>query len=318
MKPQRIIIAGGTGFLGEILTRHFRDQDHQVIILTRGESKAKQGVEYVHWDGQSLGDWVNYLKGADALINLSGKSVDCRYTTKNRRRIYDSRLNSTRALGLAMLKMEKPPKTWINATSGTIYRHAEDRPMTEADGELGEGFSVDVCQKWERMFFGFELPLVRKAALRTTIVLGNEGGAFVPLKTMARLGAGGKHGNGEQMFSWIHAFDFCRAVQFVVENNELEGVFNVAAPEQVQNHTMMRMLRSALDVPFGIPSPKWLLEIGAMIIGTETELLLKSRGVKPERLEQAGFQWEFPALEKAFADLLAKPMFAVETKLGTV
>jgi uncharacterized protein len=318
MKPRRIVIAGGTGFLGKILCQHFKDQNDLVFVLTRGASEVREGVEYVHWDGQSLGDWVNYLNDADALINLSGKSVDCRYTKENRQRIYDSRLKSTRALGLAMLKMEKPPRTWINATSGTIYRHAEDRPMTEADGEIGQGFSVDVCQKWERMFFGFELPLVRKAALRTTIVLGNEGGAFVPLKMMARLGAGGKHGNGKQMFSWIHAYDFCRAVQFVMDNNELDGVFNVAAPEQLQNHEVMKLMREVTDVPFGIPNPKWLLEIGAMIIGTETELLLKSRWVKPERLEQAGFQWEFANLEKAFVDLLAKPMFPVETKLGTV
>lgn len=312
MNVQKIVIAGGSGFLGQCLTTHFNDQGAQVIVLTRGQERLENGVNYVHWNGRSLYRWKDHLEGADVLINLSGKSVDCRYTKRNKRLILNSRLESTRALGLALMKVKNGPATWINPTSATIYRHAEDRPMTEANGEHGTGFSVDVCEKWENMFFSFDLPRVRKLALRTTIVLGKEGGAFVPLKNLARIGLGGKHGNGKQRFSWMHSYDFCRAVNFAIQNVNLEGVVNLSAPEQVTNAELMHEMRDATGMSFGLPNPKLLLEIGARLINTETELLLKSRWVEPEKLKQAGFQWEFPTLEKALAELCARDLFATK------
>ena len=212
MNAKKIVIAGGTGFLGQILTAYFTERGVQMVVLTRGANKHENGVNYVHWNGRSLNTWREQLEGADALINLSGKSVNCRYAKRNKQLIYNSRLESTRVLGLPLMKAKNGPKTWINATSATIYRHA-DRPMTEANGLHGVGFSVDVCEKWERMFFRFDLPKLRKVAMRTTIALGKEGGAFGPLQNLAKLGLGGKHGNGKQTFSWIHAYDFCRSKQ---------------------------------------------------------------------------------------------------------
>lgn len=313
MKAKKIVIAGGTGFLGQILTDYFTERGVQIVVLTRGADERRKGVQYVHWNGRSLDTWREHLENADALINLSGKSVNCRYTKKNRKLIYNSRLESTRVLGLALMKTKNGPKTWINTTSATIYRHA-DRPMTETNGVHGVGFSVDVCEKWERMFFSFDLPQLRKVAMRTTIVLGKEGGAFVPLRHIARLGMGGRHGNGKQMFSWIHAYDFCRAISFAIQNNEVNGIVNLGAPEQVTNAEMMHELCHALGAPFGVPNPKWMLELGAAFMGTETELLLKSRWIEPERLKEAGFHWEFPTIEKALAELCAKDLFAA--KLG--
>ncbi|MDA7744511.1 TIGR01777 family oxidoreductase [bacterium] len=309
MKEKKIVIAGGSGFLGQILTEYFTDRGVEIVVLTRGANEQKNGANYVNWNGRSLDTWRTHLEGTDALINLSGKSVNCRYTKENKQLIYNSRLESTRVLGLALMKAKNGPKTWINTTSATIYRHA-DRPMTESNGVHGVGFSVDVCEKWERMFFSFDMPQLRKVAMRTTIVLGKEGGAFLPLRNLANLGLGGRHGNGKQMFSWIHAYDFCRAIGFAIENNEVNGIVNLGAPEQVNNAELMHELRDAVDAPFGLPSPKWLLEVGAMFMGTETELLLKSRWIEPEKLKEAGFHWEFPTLEKALAELCTKDLFA--------
>lgn len=309
MKKDHIIIAGGTGFLGQHLAEYFENLGKHVTILTRGKTRQENRINYIHWNGRSLDHWMERLEGAEALINLSGKSVNCRYTKKNKKRIYDSRLQSTRALGLAMMKSKQPPKVWINATSATIYRHAEDRPMTEENGVHGHGFSVDVCEKWERMFFSFDLPKVRLVAARTAIVLGTNGGALPPLKRLVQMGLGGRQGDGNQRFSWIHTYDFCRAMHFLIKEKNMEGPVNLSAPEQVINRQLMKKLRDAVGAPLALPTPTWMLKLGALIIGTETELVLKSRWVSPEKLERAGFEWEFPKLEKALADLCTRPMF---------
>lgn len=304
---KKVVIAGGSGYLGRLLATYYRKAGVEVVILTRWRHETDQsGLRYVEWDGEYLEKWVNELEEADALINLAGKSVNCRYNEKNKQLICDSRINPTRTLGEAVEICEEPPRVWINASSATIYRHANDRPMDEEKGEIGTGFSVDVCRKWEKAFTRVKLPLTRKIVLRTGMVLGGEGGAFVPLVRLARLGLGGKVGSGRQHFSWIHEEDFVRIIDFLIRGEELKGTYNACAPEAVTNEELMQLVRKAYHIPFGMPLPKILLEIGAFLIGTETELLLKSRWVIPTRLLRAGFQFKYPQLKAAVEAIAAQ------------
>jgi len=300
---KKIVIAGGTGFLGSCLSLHYEANGWGVIILTRGAARQQGSVQYVSWDGKNPGPWVNTLEGADVVVNLNGRSVDCRYTEENKRLIYSSRLDATAILGTAIQRAKTPPKVWLNAASATIYRYAEDREMDEYTGEIGTGFSVDVCQKWEAVFNSVEIPNTRKIVLRTGIVLGNQGGPLRPLKILARLGAGGRQGSGRQYCSWLHETDFVQIVDFLVRHMETTGVYNVTAPVPVTNRLFMRALRKAMGMPAGIPLPAWLLTVGARVIQTEVELILKSRRVVPARLLQAGYRFRFPTIEKAVADL---------------
>lgn len=303
---KKIVIAGGTGFLGKMLSEHFANLNYEVVVLSRSEHKPAANISHVKWDGETLADWTNELEGAYALINLCGKSVDCRYTESNKSKIYDTRLNSTKILGKAVDACENPPKVWINSSSATIYRHAEDRDMDEETGEIGTGFSVDVCKKWESTFFDCASQGPRKVALRVAIVIGKDGGALQPLKSLTKIGFGGRQGSGDQYFSWIHEMDFINAVNFVLDNEELSGVYNVSSPNPVKNSQFMGALRKALKVPFGMPMPKWMLEMGALIIRTETELILKSRRVVPQKLLEKGYKFQFDNLENALANLVHK------------
>jgi uncharacterized protein (TIGR01777 family) len=300
---KKIIIAGGTGFLGTCLANHYSSQGVNVIVLTRGESRRSGMLEHVHWNGKNSGAWTEALEGADALINLNGKSVDCRYNEKNKALIYSTRLDSTAALGKAIQKAMIPPKVWINAASATIYRHSLDKEMDEESGEIGSGFSVDVCLKWEATFNSFHTPQTRKVLIRTGIVLGRDGGPLKPLRMLAKFGVGGKQGDGTQYFSWLHERDFVNIIDYLITHNEMSGVFNVTAPTPVPNITIMKALRNSVGVPFGLPMPVWLLEIGSYIIRTETELVLKSRRVVPKRLLQSGYRFQFNTIESALADL---------------
>ena len=299
----KIIIAGGTGFLGSCLAEYYSAKGAEVIILTRGGSHTAGNSQFVHWDGKTLELWVSALEGADVLINLNGKSVDCRYTEKNKQLIYSTRLDATRVLGEAVLKCKIPPRLWINAASATIYRHSLDKEMDEYTGEIGTGFSVDVCKKWERVFNEAELSSTRKVIIRTGIVLGRTG-PFKPLKMLAKLGMGGKHGPGTQYFSWLHEKDFVQIIHYIILNPGISGVYNVTAPTPIPNSRFMKALRNALGIPFGLPLPKWLLEFGAVIIGTETELILKSRRVVPKKLLELGYQFQFKNIEEALTDLV--------------
>lgn len=301
---KRMVIAGGTGFLGRSLVEEFKKKGWDITILTRGVSQTKNEVKFVHWDTTSVGEWTSCLEDADVLINLNGKSVDCRYMEKNKSLIYSTRLDATHALGKAITQCSSPPKVWMNAASATIYRHSLDREMDEYTGEIGSGFSVDVCQKWEAAFQQYDLPQTRKIILRTGIVLGKQGGPLKPLTMLARLGVGGRQGNGNQFFSWLHATDFCRIVEFLIEHPETSGVYNVTSPQPIPNSEVMRELRSALHVPFGLPLPQWLLEMGAFLIRTETELILKSRRVIPRKLEEAGYTFQFGNIQDALKDLV--------------
>ncbi|MCB0429438.1 MAG: TIGR01777 family protein [Flavobacteriales bacterium] len=303
---RQIVIAGGSGFIGNALVSHFLQQGDHVIVLSRGRGPERKNLTWCRWDGRTVGDWSFYLEQADALINLCGRSVDCRYSAKNRKEILESRLFSTRVLGKAVAACKRPPGVWLQMASATIYRHAEDRPMDEVTGEIGSGFSVDVCQAWEREFNQLNLPETRKVLMRTSLVLGQKGGALTPLHHLVRFGLGGKQGSGRQMFSWIHIHDLVRAVEFLLQREQLAGPFNVTAPEPLPNREIMRALRTVNRRPFGISLPVWALEVGAFFIRTETELILKSRWVVPKRLTDAGFRFAFPDLKTALSDITGR------------
>lgn len=311
-----ILIAGGGGFLGQVLDRHFSSQGHSVVILTRGRKAPAVWSPSENWDGRTLGPWAALLEDTDVLINLSGRSVDCRYTRANRRDIFSSRLESTRVLGEAVAACARPPRLWINASSATIYRDAEDRAMDETTGELGSGFSVEVCRQWEKVFFSAPIPpSVRRVALRTSIVLGRDGGAMVPLRALARLGMGGRQGSGRQYVSWLHEADFAGIVEHVIANEDLSGAINATAPAPLPNRDFMGALRTVCKVPLGLPTPGWLLAIGAVIIRTETELVLKSRRVVPARLLASGYRFQYSEVHSALSALLTRAAPAGSSRL---
>ncbi len=303
MKYGKIILAGGNGYLGGVLAKHFNSMANEVIILARKPQAETGNIKIMLWDGKTMGEWAHSLQGADLLVNLCGKNVNCRYTEKNKKEIFDSRLIPTRLLGKAIKEMENPPKLWINITSATIYRHAEDRPQDEFTGEIGNGFSIEVCKAWENSFFENETPNTRKIALRMGIVLGLKDGAFPRLLNLVKLGMGGKQGNGEQYMSWIHEEDAARSIEWLLNHPEIEGVVNCTAPEAVKNHVFMHSIRKAFGRSFGLPAPAWLLAIGAKVIGTETELILKSRWVKPAVLLDSGFEFKYGKIDEAMSAL---------------
>lgn len=299
---KKLVIAAGTGFLGQALISHFENKTEDIVVLTRGKSTTKKNVRYIHWDAKTLTGWETELENADALINLAGKSVDCRYTEKNKNEIMASRIDSTVVLNNAVLQCVNPPKHWLNSSTATIYRYSTDKQMDEVTGEIGHDFSMNVAKVWEKVFFQTETPNTKKTALRTSIVLGKKGGAFIPLKRLAQLGFGGKQGSGKQFVSWIHEKDFARALDYIL-NKEMDGTINVVSPTPIQNRDFMKTIRERVNIPFGIPIGESLLKIGAALIGTETELVLKSRNVIPQRLTDNGFKFIYGDLQKALSRL---------------
>lgn len=300
----KLIIAGGSGFLGNAIAEYFKNTFQEIVILTRGISELKNGFRYVSWDAKNSGKWVDEFKNCDVLINMAGRSVDCRYTEENKKLILSSRVESTQILNKAVSKCINPPKIWLNASTATIYRHSEDKQMDEVSGEIGTGFSVGIATAWEAAFFKNSLPKTRRVALRTAIVLAKKDGAFVPIKKLAQFGFGGKQGNGNQLFSWIHIDDFLRSIAFIIKNDFLEGPINNSAPKPITNTHLMKSVREAVKISFGCPLPKTILEIGAKLINTETELVLKSRNVIPKKLADAGFKFQHKTIESALKHLV--------------
>jgi uncharacterized protein (TIGR01777 family) len=295
-----IIIAGGSGFLGKVLERYFTDKGYIVKTLTR---TPKQNND-VYWNAKDLGNWTKDLENTEALINLTGKSVDCRYTEANKKEILDSRINSTNLLGLAVNLCKNPPKVWFNSSTATIYKSSLVKQNTEETGDIGDDFSMNIAKSWENAFYSINNSKVRKIALRTSIVMGKNGGAITPLKNLTKLGLGGKQASGNQKVSWIHELDFARAIHFLMNNNELDGNFNLSVKNPTNNKILMQTMRKVLKVPFGISHPIWLLKFGAKLIGTETELVLKSRNVIPKRLLDNGFKFLYQDIDLALENLL--------------
>ncbi|GGH17953.1 TIGR01777 family oxidoreductase [Mucilaginibacter phyllosphaerae] len=305
MKYKKIILAGGNGQLGKALAGHYKYDTEQILVLSRRPQADQGNIKTLVWDGRTMGDWAQQLEGADMLINLCGKNVNCRYTEKNKEEIITSRVEPTNLLGKVVDGLIHPPKLWINAASATIYRHAEDRPQDEETGEIGYGFSIEVCKIWEKTFFDLELPNTRKVALRIGIVLGRNDGALPRLINLVKAGMGGKQGDGQQYVSWVHEQDVVKTTEWLMQHPEINGVINCTAPEPVKNTDLMKELRHAYGIPIGLPAPAWLLEIGAALIGTETELILKSRWVVPKRLLDAGFRFQFARVAHAVKDILS-------------
>lgn len=304
----KIVLAGGSGYLGTTLASYFIDKAKEIIILTRQvyPKNKLSHVRYVKWNGKELGEWQKELEACDLLINLTGKSVNCRYTKSNQTEILESRLNSVNILGEAIKNCLVPPKHFMQIASSTIYRHSEDKAMTEDNGEIGEGFSVNVCQQWEQTFTDLEVPTQTiKTILRVAIVYGSKDGVFTRLRNLVTLGMGGPQGKGSQYISWIHELDFCRMIEWIYDER-LNGIFNVASPQPMPNKKHMALLVEAMGAPIALSQPRCLLEIGARLIGTETELILKSRYVIPQRAVICGFQFKFPDLKEAFLDLVKK------------
>ena len=310
----RIVLAGGSGQIGTLLARHFHAGGHQVVVIARSPRPAPWPV--IEWDGAALGEWAVALDHADVLLNLAGRSVNCRYTPANRKAIKESRVQSTLLLGQVISQLAHPPRLWMNASTATIYRHALDRPMDEASGEIGGNepdapstwrFSIEVATAWEESFFSAVTPNTRKIALRSAMTMSpDQGGIFAELLRLVRLGLGGPASSGNQFVSWIHDVDFIRAIEFLIAHEELDGPVNLAAPGPLPNRDFMRALRQAWGTRIGLPATSSMLALGALFLRTETELILKSRRVIPGRLLQAGFEFQFPEWPEAARNLVQR------------
>ncbi|MER5944245.1 TIGR01777 family oxidoreductase [Streptomyces sp. NPDC001928] len=308
----KIVIPGGTGQVGAILNRALSAAGHEVVVLTRRPTRERE----VEWDGENLGPWAEEIDGSDVVINLAGRSVSCRYTPANLQAMMDSRVHSTEIVGEAIANAERPPGVWLQMSTATIYAHRFDAPNDEATGVIGGSepevpdywsYSVDIARAWERAQEVADTPHTRKVALRSAMVMSpDRGGVFDVLLRLARLGLGGPVAGGGQYVSWIHERDFVRAVEFLVERDDLVGPVNLAAPEPLPQRAFMRALRSAWGVPVGLPATKWMAELGAFALRSDTELLLKSRRVVPGRLLAEGFDFAFARWPEAADDLVRR------------
>lgn len=308
----RVVIPGGTGQVGAILDRALTAEGHDVVVLTR----SPRGERQVRWDGSTLGDWVKHIDGSDVVIDLAGRSVSCRYTDENLKAMMTSRVESARVVGEAIAGASRPPAVWLQMSTATIYAHRFDAANDERDGVIGGnesgvpgywGYSVEIARNWEAAQERAATPGTRKVALRSAMVMSpDRGGVFDVLSWLARLGLGGSVAGGRQYVSWIHDRDFVRAVTFLIERDDLVGAVNLAAPGPLPQSQFMRELRSTWGMPVGLPATKWMAEIGALAIRSDTELLLKSRRVVPGRLVEAGFAFDYPDWRTAATDLVPR------------
>jgi uncharacterized protein len=339
-RQMKIVIPGGSGHLGRLLARELAQSGNEVVVLSRGSggirgaresnglhgspggngratgSPGCGGTRVVAWDGRTVGAWADDVDGADAVINLAGRTVNCRYTEENLREMLDSRVDSTRAVGRAIERAARPPRVWLQASTATIYAHRFDAPNDESTGRLGGDEpgvpaywrrSIEIAAAWEAALAEARTPGTRKVALRTAMVMDAQpGGVLDVLVTLARWGLGGAIAGGRQFVSWVHERDFVRAVAFVLGRDDLAGAVNVAAPHPLPQRALMAALRRALGVPVGLPAARWMAEVGAFFLRTDTELVLKSRRVVPTRLLEAGFAFEFPEWPAAARDLVAR------------
>ncbi|RKH51481.1 epimerase [Corallococcus llansteffanensis] len=309
----KIVIPGGTGQVGALLARAFLARGDDVVLVSRGGHGVARTVA---WDGRTVGDWAREVDGADAVINLAGRSVNCRYTEENLRQMMDSRVDSTRAVGQAIEQAVRPPRVWLQMSTATLYAHRLDAPNDEATGRIGGDEpgvpaywkrSIDIARAWERTLAEANTPRTRKVALRAAMVMSpDREGIFDVLLGLTRRGLGGTAGSGKQFVSWIHDRDFVRAVRLLLEREDLDGPVNLAAPHPLPHREFMSKLREAAGMGVGLPATKWMLEIGAFFMRTDTELLLKSRRVVPGRLLDAGFTFEYPEWGAAVRNLVER------------
>ncbi len=311
----KVVIPGGSGHVGTILARALMSRGHEVVVLSR-RRKLDLPWRVVAWDGETIGDWSSEVDGADVVINLAGRSVNCRYNAANRRAILESRVRSTKVVGAAIGRSRVPPSVWLQASTATIYAHRYDAPNDERSGVIGGNepdapstwrFSIDVARAWEAAADEAHVPGTRQVVMRSAMIMSPEpGGIFDTLHRLVRLGLGGRAGDGRQYVSWVHHHDFVRALLWLIERDELSGPVNVASPIPLPNADFIRALRDSAGAPFGLPATRWMLEIGAFLMRTETELILKSRRVVPARLLESGFTFDYPVWRHAARQLCAR------------
>ena len=288
----KIVIAGGSGFLGNFLKLKFKHLNHDVIVITRQKTNM--------WSPVNLKEIIN---GADVLINLSGRNINCTHNKKNKEQILNSRIKSTQLLLQAIRGCNEPPSLWINASASAIYKANEFEPSTEKSTEFSDGFLANVVREWEQEFFKSDLLYTRRVALRTSVVLANNSGAYPVLRKLTKFGLGGKIGDGKQIFSWIHLEDYFRVVHFIVSNVDIIGVVNCSAPFPISNNLLMKSFRKAVSIPFGLPAPEFAVKIGVKLIGTDADLVLKSSNVYPQALLDKGFVFNFETINEVLVDL---------------
>ncbi len=301
--PRKLIIAGGSGSIGQHLIDHFTGSFDEIVVLSRSESEQKKDHRIVQWDATEIGDWAAEIEHAEAVINLTGKSIQCRFTEANKRILKDSRINSTAIIGKAISLAENPPSVWINASGASIYPEAFDVGSTEAVTEVGTSFLAQLSLEWEAAVHTFDCPGTRKIIARICPVLDAKSGFLPPLIRLSKLGAGGAAGNGKQMISWIHYVDLVQSFSFLLSDENLEGVFNLGSPDPRSNANFMRSVRKQVKMPFGLPAPAFAIRMSSALIGMDPSLILDSAYVLPARLQTAGFEFKFGNLEAALQDL---------------
>ena len=303
----KIIIPGGSGFIGNFMADFFIEKNYDVTVLTRGKARVENGIRYLQWDGKNFGDWTDEFEGAALILNLAGKSVDCRYNEKNKKEITNSRVDATAIVGRAIQNCKHPPAVWMNMSTSTIYEHTvEGKANDEYDGIIGDDFSMGVAKAWERTVKEHPTPSTRRIILRTSIVLGKKGGAIKELSPLVKVGLGGKNGSGRQYISWIYEEDMKRIIYFLLKNKNSKGIYNIVSTTPIRNVLFMKKIRKALGVPFGLPATKWMIEIGTFFMRTESELVLKSRKVVPRKLLEDGFEFQFSDLDEVLKEILSK------------
>ena len=297
----KIVIAGGSGFFGKHLIKYYKTSK-QVVVLTRGKSEFKNEVEYVNWDGKTLGDWKDVVNNAEVLINLSGKSINCRFTDVNKKRLLSSRIDSTKILAEAISEVNIPPNIWLNASSGAMYEDGSE-PSVEADFTLDNSFLSKMSLAWENVFFEMDLPKTRRVALRISLLLGSDDGVLPLLKKITKLGMGGRAGSGNQNISWIHIDDAVKAVDFIIKNGGIKECVNFSTTGVISNTNFMRKLRENLNIPFGFPAPGFAIRISTFFLRKEPSLILNSVNFIPQKLLENGFQFKFTNIDEALNDL---------------
>jgi uncharacterized protein (TIGR01777 family) len=307
----KIIIAGGTGFLGSAIIKAF--PDYEIVVLTRTIRKDEQNIRYVLWDAKNIGNWTKELEGSKAIINLVGRSVNCRYTNANKQEIINSRVDATLIIGKAIEELNKPPEVWVNAGSAAIFGNSGDEVKVE-DSPTGNGFSPEVCKAWEKAFTKYDTPKTRKVFLRIGMVLQQNGGILKPFLNMAKFGLGGKIGTGNQYMTWIHEQDFTDLIRYTILDADFKGIVHAASPFPVTNKEFMKTIRQSVNIPFGLPNPAIFIKIGAVFIGTEAELVLSGRRVVSSVLEKNGFKFKYPYLHDAVTRLLNENKLSLSKK----
>lgn len=305
MKLKKIVLAGGTGFLGQIIIERFKGKTEEIVVLSRSSKTQQDNVRTVVWDAKNAGDWTKELSGTDVLINLTGKSINCRHNEANKKELLSSRIDATEILGKAIEACEQAPKLWINASAAALYI-AGSKPNTENDSRFGNGFLEEMCIRWEESFLKSKCPQTRKIIMRITLILGKSGGVFPVLMDLTKKGLGGKAGSGKQMMSWMHENDFLNAINWFIRNENAIGVYNMSSPEPISNKDFMTLLRKNTNALFGLPAPAFAIRLASVFIQTEPGLVLNSVHVLPQKLLDNGFHFEFAKAENAIASLCKK------------